>query len=140
MSDKKPCQQMDPRCPRHLENMPDTWCPLAVMRLKAIRTAGRELSEEEEEKLPGCPWAVNHQLAGYCFFKYINDYTGDKPPSDVEIASLLGVSVDTVKGTEKKALNKLSEVEEYTEIREAYDNESPYSEIDSDADYSVRRK
>jgi hypothetical protein len=58
----------------------------------------------------------------------------------VEIASLLGVSVDTVKGTEKAALNKLSEVEEYAEIREAYDDESPYCERDSEADYSVRRK
>jgi hypothetical protein len=54
MSDK-PAVKMDERCPRRLEEMPDSWCPLAVMRLKAIRNAGRELSEEEEALLPGVP-------------------------------------------------------------------------------------
>src|SRR5271165_1541387 len=95
--------KMDKRCPRSLESLPGSFCSLAVMRLRAIRTAGRELTEEEESKLPGCPWAVNHQLANYCFFKYVQDYTGDKSPSDVEIASLNCMSVDAVKKTEKAA-------------------------------------
>src|SRR5574337_1243320 len=95
------CNKMDKRCPRALATMPDEWCPLAVLRLRAIRTAGRELTEEEESKLPGCPWAVNHQLANYCFFKYIQEYAAEKPPADVEIAALNGISVETVKKTEK---------------------------------------
>src|SRR5579863_1393452 len=103
--------KMDPRCPRALEKHPDSFCPLAVMRLKAIRNAGRELTEDEENKLPGCPWAVNHQLANYCFFKYITEYVDEKTPSDVEIASLNNVSIDTVKKTEKSALTKMREIE-----------------------------
>jgi len=130
---------MDSRCPRKLENMPEAWCPLAVMRLKAIRNAGKELTEDEESKLPGCPWAVNHQLAGYCFFKYIAEYTADKPPSDIEIASLNSISVETVKQTEKRAINKLAKVKEFSDIKEAYDNESPYSENDLDKDYKIFR-
>lgn len=87
--------------------MPDTWCPLAVLRLKAIRNVGRELTEEEESKLPGCPWAIDHQLAHYCTFKYLADFAGDRNISDVELAALLNVSVETIKKIEKSALAKL---------------------------------
>lgn len=99
--------KMDKRCPRQLEEMPDTWCPLAVLRLKAIRNAGRELTEEEESMLPGCPWAIDHQLAHYCFFKYLSDFTQDKNVSDIELAALLNVSVETIKKIEKSALEKM---------------------------------
>ena len=105
----KPQSKMDNRCPRQLEEVPDAWCPLAVLRLKAIRNSGKELTEEEEAALPGCSWAVDHQLANYCFFKYILEYTGDKAPSDMEIASLLNVSTETVKKIEKTALGKMRE-------------------------------
>lgn len=132
-----PC--MDKRCPRKLDSMPGTWCPLAVLRLKAIRTAGRELSEEEESKLPGCPWAVNHQLANYCFFKYITEYTGDKPVSDVEIASLNNISIDTVKQTEKRAIAKLQKADQFTEMKKEHGDASPVSETDSDEDYKIYR-
>ena len=99
--------KIDKRCPRKLENMPDNWCELAVLRLKAIRNAGRELTEEEESKLPGCPWAIDHQLAHYCFFKYLSEYTSEKSISDIELAALLNVSVDTIKKTEKSGLTKM---------------------------------
>ena len=102
-----PVQKMDKRCPRRLEGMLENWCPLAVLRLKAIRNAGRELTEEEESLLPGCPWAVDHQLAHYCFFQYLTEYTSDKSVSDIELAALLNVSVDTVKKIEKTALAKM---------------------------------
>jgi len=98
---------MDSRCPRRIESMPESWCPLGVLRLKAIRNAGRELSEEEEAKLPGCPWAIDHQLAGYCFFKYLSEYTSEKTISDMELAALLNVSIDTIKKIEKGALLKM---------------------------------
>lgn len=40
-------KKFDQRCPRKLDDAPDTWCALAVQRLKALRHAGRELTEEE---------------------------------------------------------------------------------------------
>lgn len=133
---QRPKVSMDSRCPRGLEHLPDSFCPLAVMRLKAIRNAGRELSEEEENSLNGCPWAVNHQLAHYCFFSYMHDYSGDKPPSDIEIASLNCISVDTVKKIEKTAIAKMKASKDFTEMREAYGDEAivPDSNID---DYSI---
>ena len=131
---------MDNRCPRKLETHPDSWCPLAVLRLKAIRNAGKELTEEEEAKLPGCPWAVNHQLANYCFFKWSKDYSGDKPLSDVEIASLNNVSVETVKKTEKEALVKFRESEQFAEIKEEYGDDNIVGETPmSDEDYKIYR-
>lgn len=135
MSDGK----MDPRCPRGLTCTPGEWCHLAVLRLKAIRNAGKELSEEEEAKLPGCPWSVNHQLANYCFFKYISEYSGDKPLSDVEIASLNGISVDTVKRTEKAALVKIRNTEQFKSIKEAHGDDQIVTGVDSDPDYTVYR-
>ena len=130
---------MDIRCPRQLECFPDSFCPLAVMRLRAIRTAGRELSEEEESKLPGCPWAVNHQLANYCFFKYIKEFSGDKPPSDIEIASLNSLSIEVVKKTEKTALTKIRNTEEFKSLKEDLEGESVVTEHSSDDDYKIYR-
>jgi hypothetical protein len=130
---------MDPRCPRALENLPESFCPLAVMRLRAIRTAGRELTEEEESKLIGCPWAVNHQLANYCFFKYIKKFSGDKTPSDMEVASLNCISVDAVKKTEKIALNKIREATQFKELKEALDGESVVSESTNGDDYKIHK-
>lgn len=138
MSDEKE-NDMDTRCPRALACTPDAWCPLAVMRLKAIRTAGTELTEEEESKLPGCPWAVNHQLANYCFFKYIKEYAAEKPPSDVEIAALNGISVDTVKKTEKAAIAKIRAAEEFSSLKTAMEGDAVVNEHDLDDDYKVYR-
>lgn len=138
MSDKKD-DQMDPRCPRALECSPTEWCPLAVMRLKAIRMAGRELTEDEESKLPGCPWAVNHQLANYCFFKYIKEYAADKPPSDIEIAALNGISVDTVKKTEKSALNKIRDATQFKDLKNSMEGEVIVADSTSDDDYKIYR-
>lgn len=129
--------EMDPRCPRALQNFPESFCPLAVMRLRAIRTAGKELSEEEESKLPGCPWAVNHQLANYCFFKYIKEYSGDKAPSDIEIASLNGISIETVKKTERSALAKIRETEEFSSLKSQLNGEGVVDEHSTDNDYRI---
>lgn len=129
--------KMDKRCPRALEKLPCEWCPLAVMRLRAIRTAGKELTEEEENKLSGCPWAVNHQFANYCFFKYIKQFTGDKPLSDMEIASLNCISVEAVKKTEKIGLNKIREATQFKELKESLDGESVVSEHFTDEDYKI---
>lgn len=138
--DKKvtPCK-MDGRCPRKLETHPDSWCPLAVLRLKAVRNAGRELTEEEEAKLPGCPWAVNHQLANYCFFKYMNDFGSDTPPSEAEIAHYLNLSLDTVKKTQKDAIQKVREEKSFADIIDSHKGEAVIGESDSSGSYSIRK-
>ena len=131
-----PAFKMDKRCPRRLEEMPESWCPLAVMRLKAIRNAGRELTEEEEALLPGCPWAIDHQLAHYCFFEYLSNYTSDKSVSDIELASLLNVSVDTVKKIEKNAINKMREHQSFSDLKS--DGEPVVGESEA-PDYKIYR-
>lgn len=103
-------RNMDVRCPRKLTELPCDFCPLAVLRLKALRNSPIELSEEEEAKLPGCSWAVNHQMSNYCFFSYIKDYL-DVAPSDKEIAHMNNVSVNTVKSIESKALEKIKNMD-----------------------------
>jgi len=114
MSDK---DTMDPRCPKQLTDFPSEWCPLAVQRLKAIRNYTGNLSEEKEANLPGCPWAVAHQLANYCFFKLIKENMPDnKDLSDMEIAHFCGVSIDTIKKSEKKAIEKIRKTESFEEI------------------------
>lgn len=128
--------KMDARCPRHLADVPDNWCELAVLRLKAIRNAGRELTEEEEALLPGCPYAIDHQLAHYCFFKYLAEYTSDKTISDIELAALLNVSVDTVKKIEKAALAKMKDNKAFSSLKSAGEPVVPESDP---LDYKIYR-
>ncbi len=131
-----PKSKMDNRCPRLLEELPDSWCPLAVLRLKAIRNAGRELTEDEEALLPGCPWAVDHQLAHYCFFQYLTQYTSDKSISDIELAALLNVSVDTIKKIEKTALTKMREHKTFSSLKGDRD---PVVTDSESVDYKIYR-
>jgi hypothetical protein len=112
-------RKMDSRCPRKLTELPCEFCPLAVLRLKALRNSPEELTEEEEGKLPGCPWAVNHQMSNYCFFNYIKDYL-DVVPSDKEIAHMNNVSVNTVKSIEEKALEKIKNMDVIKDIRDGH--------------------
>lgn len=105
MTDRK----MDCRCPRQLDSLPCEYCPLAVLRLKALRNSPDELTEEEEAKLPGCPFSIQHQLSNYCFFNYTKDYLADAP-SDKEIAHMNNVSIETVKKIEAKAMEKIKQL------------------------------
>jgi hypothetical protein len=131
---------MDARCPRSLETTPDSFCSLAVQRLKAIRHAGRELNEEEEALLPGCPYAINHQLANYCFFKFIRDFSpDDKPLSEMEIAHFCSISVDTVKKVEKRALAKMRETEDIKEIITNANGEQIMDDRDLDPEWEIPR-
>jgi len=131
--------KMDERCPRQLEEAPESFCPLAVMRLRAIRTAGRELTEEEENALPGCPWAVNSQTANYCFFRYIDELATEQTLSDIEVAALNCLSVETVKKIEKEAMNKIKNSEEFANLRKDLDGESIFEAGDSDGDFEIGR-
>lgn len=132
---------MDNRCPRKLKDLPTSYCPLAVQRLKSIRHAGRELSEEEENALPGCVWAVSCQLANYCFFKFIQEFTpnDDRLLSDIEIARYLSLSVDTVKKTEKKGLNRLKNNEIFEEIADIHKDERILDERHVDVEFEISR-
>jgi hypothetical protein len=128
---------MDPRCPRALAETPDSFCPLAVNRLRAIRTAGKELTEEEENALPGCCWAVNSQTANYCFFKYIDELTTEQTLSDVEVAALNCLSVETVKRVEKEAMTKIKNREEFANLRKNLDGESIFEESSVDGEFEL---
>jgi len=130
--------KMDKRCPRSLGELPGSPCPLAVQRLKAIRYAGRELTEEEESKLPGCPWAVAHQLSNYCFFKYTEEFlTQEKQLSDMEIAHMCSISIDTVKKVEKKAINKLKANSGFQEISTVYGSDKIIDDKDADTEFET---
>jgi hypothetical protein len=121
---EKPPKKIDQRCLRNLDSMPETWCALAVQRLKALRHAGKELTEEEEEKLPGCKYAVNHQLANYCFFKLVEDFIPeDHNFSDMEVAHFLNVSIDTIKKVEKKAVQRMRDSHTFKEIIDIHDGD-----------------
>jgi hypothetical protein len=134
-SNNKP---MDKRCPRQLAKSPTSYCPLAVQRLKALRHAGRELTEEEEALLPGCPFAINHQLANYCFFNFIDQFTpDDKPLSDMEIAHYCNLSTETIKKVEKKALQKMRESKEIQEIVSVSGGDAIMEDSDYDPEWNI---
>jgi len=106
-------------CPIKLQALPRHWssggqklhyCPLAVMRLKAMRIAaaeGKNITQEEEEKLPGCPWAIKSQMSGYCWFVYEATLKNDACKSDVEIASMLELPAEQVKIAYASAAEKV---------------------------------
>ena len=107
---------MDSRCPKKLSAFPESWCDFAVMRLKAIRNTGKELTEEDEAKLVGCPWAISNQCSNYCFFQYVDTDLPERTLSDIEVAGLLNISVDTVRKVEKNGIEKLQndvDIQEY---------------------------
>lgn len=123
--------KLDNRCPRRLKDFPETYCPLAVLRLKALRNAGRELTEIEENRLQGCSFSIAHQLSCYCFFKYMAYYYPNKPLADIEIAHYNSVSLETVKKLSQHAITKMSQLKDFVEISETYDGERIINSIDS---------
>lgn len=128
---------MDKRCPRQLNELPDTWCPLAVQRLKALRHAGKELSEEEEALLPGCPWAVNHQLANYCFFNMIHEFLPEKTLSDMEIAHFCSISIDSVKKIEKGSISKIRDTSVFKEVMDEYGDETIMGDDSASVEWEI---
>lgn len=126
---------MDKRCPKQLDELPDSWCPLAVQRLKALRHAEKELTEEEEALLPGCPWAVNHQLANYCFFNMIANFLPDKALSDMEIAHFCNISVDAIKKIEKKSISKIRDTSVFKEVMDEYGDDGIMDDDGSEVEW-----
>lgn len=129
--------KFDSRCPKRLESSPESFCDLAVLRLKAIRNAGKELTEKEEAALPGCPYAINHQYSNYCFFKYISEFSKPAALSDTEIASLLNISVEEVRRVEKSALSKMRMNSVLQEVKNAYGDDEIITAREVESDYKV---
>ena len=127
-------KRFEERCIRKLESLPQGWCPAAVMRLKYLKSLGREPTEEDEKNAPGCPWAVSVQLAGYCWFIYEAKYLPDQPLSDQDIAANLNVSPETVKETHDNAIKKLQNNIEIKEIRSVYGEDSVIGDSSPDDD------
>jgi len=105
------------RCPRKLKSLPDHWCPLAVKRLKWMRSLGREPTIEEEETATPCAWAIQDQMSCYCWFVYEAKFLSESPRNDAEIAALLNLSVDTVKKTAETAIETLQSAKFVVEIK-----------------------
>jgi hypothetical protein len=99
---------------------------------------GQEPSEEDEGKMVGCPWAISHQLSGYCYFVYEAKFLPEQGLSDAEIASLLNLSVPTIKGTHDVALGKMRDAHFVGELKEAMNGERVVEDrmdIDDDTIY-----
>lgn len=122
------------KCPRQLKNIPETWCPLAVLRLKSIKALGREPTEDEEAKMPGCPWAVSHQLSGYCWFKYEANHMEEHSQSDHNIAALLQLSPETIKQTANNALDKIKEQLKVKSIKDIFEGDAIVDDYHKDDD------
>lgn len=127
---KRPNNNMDKRCLRKLQEFPETFCPLAVLRLKALRNAGRELTEEEESRCPGCNYAIAHQMSNYCFFKFMAEHYPNNNLTDIEIAHYNSISADTVKKLEKTAIAKLKEDCDFKEILDTYGSDKIIDDSD----------
>lgn len=110
---------------------------MAVLRLKTVRGSKKELTEEEEAKQFGCPWAIDDQMSGYCWFAYEAFNMSETPVSDVNIAAMLHVSVDTVKKTADKAIQKIQSHESIKEIRQTFKDEPVVDESLSIEDAAI---
>lgn len=66
-------------CPRKLEKLPNTHCPLAVESIEAIKAG-------QPDKVT-CPFFVNDMHSNYCFWKYM-DEDGEAIDSARRIAQL----------------------------------------------------
>jgi hypothetical protein len=115
---------MDPRCPLGLEEYPESWCKLAVLRLKSIKNSNiKELTEADEAKMPGCPWAVFDQYSHYCFFQYIKEKQ-DSPASESELLAMLGISSQQIKLAEQRAVAKYKQSSLYNDIEYTHEGDA----------------
>lgn len=138
MSDLK--DRFKKRCLLKLDDLPKYWssggqklhyCPLAVTRLKAIRSAraeGREITQEEEANLPGCPWAVKSQMSGYCWFVFEASQIPDSPMLDADISAVLDIPIDQVKQAGASSINKMQSDSQIKEIKSFLGSESVITE------------
>lgn len=84
-------------CPRKLEKLPNTQCPLAVESIEAIKAG-------QPEKVT-CPFFINDMHSNYCFWKYM-DEDGEALDSARRIAQLSVMQEAEV----KEIINKIPEI------------------------------
>lgn len=111
-------------CPRGLSKLPETPCPLAILRLELIKDGKRETPE-----LPGCPWYCNMMANNYCIWDYLAQPTFDTM-SVKEISLVLNLSNTQVDKAEKSALDKIKTDTEFVEALQDMVNTQNYSHED----------
>jgi hypothetical protein len=99
-------EMMDPRCLRCLKEFPDSVCPLAVERLKAMAKMSRNTPYSQEKELPGCPFYVLNKESNYCFFMYIFE-NESKEHSIIEACELLCITQAAVYESLRRGIAKL---------------------------------
>lgn len=100
--------KQDPRCPLGLKCFPGQICPLAVERLRALEQIDGNASHVQEEKLPGCSFAINDKDSNYCFFRYMYENEGKDHPT-IEIAEKLLITQAAVYSGLNRAIVKIKE-------------------------------
>lgn len=98
-------------CPRKLNNLPDSPCPLALMRLELLRSGKRESPE-----LPGCPYAITERQHNYCFWS-LADSDDFGPMTTKEICKSLSLTSAQIEKAEKSAIKTLQEMGQYSMIK-----------------------
>lgn len=106
-------------CPRRLNSLPDSPCPLALERINAIQNQ-KDKRGKDIDTLRGCSWYCTSSDANYCFFSQINEDPG--PYSDEDIAAQLSMTTAQVAknfelGTAK--LRSQKDTEEMQELKES---------------------
>ena len=126
--------KMDDRCPRKLKTLPCSFCPLAVKRLKSLKYDGNCNDDFDEAQRPGCDYAIDSQMANYCFFKYTAELLpSGKPLSDMMVSHLLGIPLNQIRSIEAEAIRKLAEHPLFKELGASggvFDTISSYSNPD----------
>ena len=96
-------------CPRRLNNLPNSQCPLALERISALQTLDEDgKKKRESESLPGCPWYITSIEHNYCFWNLVTSPDGKIDPfTDKEIGNILMLSPAQVDKAMVSAIAKL---------------------------------
>lgn len=104
MEDKK--IKMDPRCPRGLEYLPCTHCPMGKNKADRMESGRLNMDTVKDNE---CIWYINNSDSNYCYFKYIKDLDlgCGKTHTLKEASDLLSTSINNIKLRETEALKFL---------------------------------
>lgn len=91
-------------CPRKLNNLPDSPCPLALVRMELIKAGKRESPD-----LPGCPYAITERRHNYCFWS-LADSDSFGAMSSKEISKSLSLTSAQIEKAEKSAVQSLKDM------------------------------
>ena len=100
------------RCPRRLNNTPDSPCTLGMEYAESQAEDRRKRDVDER----GCLWGISSAAHNYCFWKYAE--TLDEPVPDEEISALLGLTKSGIDKTLSSAIEKLKKIKDTEELLE----------------------